>query len=104
MIDLHATGPDVEPSVSLPELHLSKPGIHLPAVRVDNAEIIRRVRAPSKGSDAEFATIASAIEHVFGLCKTRVRYLEPDKRPGIIADYAVAAAKNCLEVNDVSPG
>ena len=88
--------------MSLPELYLSKPGIHLPAVRVDNAEIIRRVRAAFKGTDAEFATIASAIEHVFGLCKTQVRYLEPDKRPGIIADYAVEAAKSCLAVNDVS--
>jgi 3-oxoacyl-[acyl-carrier-protein] synthase-3 len=85
----------------LPELYLSKPFVHLPAVRVDNAEIIRRVRAAFKGTDAEFASIASAIEHVFGLCKTQVRYLEPDERPGIIADYAVAAAKQCLEMNDV---
>ncbi len=88
--------------MSLPELHLSKPGIHLPAVRVDNAEIIRRVRAAFKGSDAEFATIASAIEHVFGLCKTQVRYLEPHLRPGTLADYAVEAAKKCLQVNEVS--
>ena len=43
------------PFVSLPELYLSKPGVHLPAVRVDNAEIIRRVRARFKGTDAEFA-------------------------------------------------
>jgi len=100
MID-RSFGP-LRPFVSLPELHLSKPGIHLPAVRVDNAEIIRRVRAAFRGSDDEFATIASAIEHVFGLCKTQVRYLEPEKTPGIIADYAVAAAKNCLEVNGVS--
>jgi 3-oxoacyl-[acyl-carrier-protein] synthase III len=88
--------------VSLPELHLSKPGVQLPATRVDNAEIIRRVRAAFKGSDAEFVSIASAIEHVFGLCKTRVRYLEPDAmRPGILADYAVEAAKQCLEINGV---
>ena len=86
----------------LPELYLSKPGVHLPATRVDNAEIIRRVRAAFKGSDDEFASIASAIEHVFGLCKTRVRYLEPDERQGIVADYAVAAAQKCLEVNAVS--
>ncbi len=65
-------------------------------------KIIRRVRARFKGSDAEFAVIASAIEHVFGLCKTQVRYLEPDERPGIVADYAVAAAQDCLAVNDVS--
>ncbi len=88
--------------MSLPELHLSKPGVHLPATAVDNAEIIRRVRAAFKGTDDQFAGVASAIEHVFGLCKTRVRYLEPDERPGIVGDYAVAASKNCLEVNGVS--
>ena len=55
-----------------------------------------------QGTEDEFAAIAAAIEHVFGLCKTRDRYLEPDERPGIVADYAVAAARNCLEVNDVS--
>ena len=70
--------------MSLPELYLSKPGVHLPSVRVDNAEIIRRVRAAFKGTDAEFAPIASAIEHIFGLCKTQVRYLEPDERQGIV--------------------
>src|SRR3954466_11082557 len=90
------------PPVSFPKLHLSKPGIQLPATRVDNAEIIRRVRARFRGTDDQFASVASAIEHVFGLCKTRDRYLETDERPGIVADYAVAAARRCLEVNKVS--
>ena len=88
--------------MSLPELYLSKPGVALPATRVDNAEIIGRVRARFKGTDAEFASIASAIEHIFGLCGTKVRYLEPEERPGIIGDYAVAAARDCLAANDVS--
>lgn len=89
--------------MSLPELYLSKPGVSLPSTAVDNAETIRRVRARFKGTDEEFAPIASAIEHVFGLCKTRVRYIEPDAmREGILGDYAVAAAKECLEVNNVS--
>jgi 3-oxoacyl-[acyl-carrier-protein] synthase-3 len=88
--------------VSFPELHLSKPGVALPSVRVDNAEIIRRVRACFKGTSEQFAGIASAIEHVFGLCKTQVRYLEPDVRPGSVADYAVTASQACLAANDVS--
>jgi 3-oxoacyl-[acyl-carrier-protein] synthase-3 len=88
--------------VSFPELYLSKPGVSIPATRVDNAEILRRVRACFKGSDDAFATIAAAIEHIFGLCKTQVRYLEPDIQPGMLADYAVAAARECLEVNRVS--
>jgi len=69
---------------------------------VDNAETIRRVRAQFRGTEAQFATVAAAIEHVFGLCKTRARYLESEDRPGIVADYAVAAARDCLEVNGVS--
>src|SRR5207244_6494159 len=35
-------------------------------------------------------------------CGTKVRYLEPEERPGIIGDYAVAAAKDCLAANAVS--
>ena len=58
--------------VSLPELHLSKPGVTLPTTRVDNAEVLRRVRAQFKGTADEFAGIASAIERVFGLCRTQV--------------------------------
>lgn len=88
--------------MSFPELHLSKPGVALPSVRVDNAEIIRRVRACFKGTSDQFAVIASAIEHVFGLCKTQVRYIEPDVRPGSVADYAVTASRACLAANDVS--
>lgn len=88
--------------MSLPELYLSKPGVIIPATRVDNAETIRRVRACFKGTDEEFVRVEAAIEHVFGLCKTQVRYLEGDVRPGIVADYGVAAAKQCLEVNGVS--
>lgn len=82
-------------------LHLSKPGVAFPSTRVDNAEILRRVRAEFKGTDEQFAGIRSAIEHVWGLCKTRERYMEPDPAARV-ADYAVLAAKQCLEVNGVS--
>jgi 3-oxoacyl-[acyl-carrier-protein] synthase III len=87
--------------VSLPELYLSKPGVTFPSTRVDNAEILRRVRAEFKGSEQEFATVASAIERVFGLCGTTQRYMDPD-HDARVADYAVTAAKRCLEVNGVS--
>ena len=87
--------------MSLPELYLSKPGVVFPGKPVDNAETIRRVREQFKGTDKQFASLASAIEHVFGLCKTRVRYLESEKS-GTVADYAVAAARQCLDVNESS--
>jgi 3-oxoacyl-[acyl-carrier-protein] synthase III len=85
----------------LPELHLSKPGVSFPSTRVDNAEIIRRVRERYRGPESDWPTLESAIEHVFGLCKTRHRYLEPDENARV-ADYAVRAAKHCLEVNGAS--
>jgi 3-oxoacyl-[acyl-carrier-protein] synthase III len=88
--------------LSFPDLFLSRPGVHLPATRVDNAEVIRRVRAAFKGSGDEFVKVAAAIEHVFGLCKTQVRYIEPEIRPGMVADYAVTAARRCLDENGVS--
>jgi 3-oxoacyl-[acyl-carrier-protein] synthase III len=86
--------------VSLPELYLSKPGVSLPTTRVDNAETIRRVREQFKGTEQEFARLASAIEHVFHLSRTRDRYLDPNFEARV-ADYAVSAAQNCLEVNKV---
>lgn len=69
-----------------------------PETRVDNAEILRRVRAQYRGDEAGWHTLESAIERVFSMCKTEVRYLEPN-REARVADYAVAAAKQCLEVN-----
>lgn len=87
--------------MSLPKLYLSKPGVSFPGRRVDNAETIRRVRAQFKGTDKEFATVAAAIEHIFSLCKTHERYLEAGEGGGV-ADYAVLAAKKCLEANETS--
>jgi 3-oxoacyl-[acyl-carrier-protein] synthase III len=87
--------------VSLPELHISRPGIVIPGEPVDNAETLRRVRAEFKGTDKQFQNVAAAIDRVFGLCKTRVRYLEKDQK-GSVADYAVDAARKCLEINHAS--
>jgi len=87
--------------LSLPEFHLSKPGVAFPATRVDNAEVIRRVQELYRGSAEDWPTLKSAIEHVFGLCKTQYRYLAAQDEAGV-ADQAVAAAKNCIEVNSAS--
>lgn len=72
-----------------------------PSVCVDNAEILRRVREQFRGAEEDWPTVESAIEHVFGLCKTRTRYLEPDEKARV-ADFAVAASKHCLEQNGAS--
>jgi len=80
---------------------VSKPGVTFPATRVDNAEIIRRVRAHYRGPEGDWSTIESAIERVFAMCKTHMRFLEPNKEARV-ADYAVAAAKECLEANQAT--
>jgi 3-oxoacyl-[acyl-carrier-protein] synthase-3 len=87
--------------VSFPHLHLSRPGVFFPSPRVDNAEILRRVREHYRGDEAAWPTLASAIEHVFGLCRTRHRHLEASDEARV-ADQAVAAAKQCLEINHAS--
>ncbi|MCL2450567.1 MAG: hypothetical protein FWD17_16590, partial [Polyangiaceae bacterium] len=87
--------------MTLPELYISKPGVSFPTTRVDNAETLRRVRAHFQGTEKEFVRLASAIEHVLGVCKTQVRYLDTDENARV-ADYAVAAAKDCLATNDIS--
>ncbi len=84
--------------MSLPQLHLSKPGVHFPETRVDNAEIIRRVREKFRGPEAEWPAIQSGIEKVFALCNTQTRYLESDM-DARVAEYAAAAARSCLEIN-----
>lgn len=89
----------------IPELHLSKPGVAFPAARVTNADIIARVRQNYRGPEKEWATIEGAIEHIFGLCRTNVRYLEfaeSARESARVADFAVAAALDCLEVNGAS--
>lgn len=87
--------------MSLPPFYLSKPGVSFPATRVDNAEILARVRREYRGAESDWPTLESAIQHVFGLCRTDVRYLEPDESARV-ADYAVAAARQCLETNQTS--
>jgi 3-oxoacyl-[acyl-carrier-protein] synthase III len=84
--------------VTFPELYLSKPGVSVPSTRVDNAEIIGRVRERYHGAESDWPALRSAIEHMFALCRTRQRFL--DERPEArVADYAVAAVRKCLELN-----
>lgn len=87
--------------MSLLDLYLSKPGVSFPETRVDNAEIIRRVRSQFAGSEEDWTTVESAILHVFGLCKTDQRFLDPNDDASV-GEYAVAAARHCLEVNKAS--
>ncbi len=84
--------------MSLPELYLSRPGVHFPEQGFDNEAIINLVRDKFRGTSTEWKSVRSGIEHLFGLCGTKYRYLETDI-DARVADYAVAAARKCLEEN-----
>lgn len=84
--------------MALPELYLSKPGVTFPGSLVDNAEIVRRVRERYRGSASDWPNVEAAIEHMFGLCRTRTRYLAPAEEARV-ADFAVAAAQQCIAAN-----
>lgn len=85
----------------LSELYLSKPGVSFPEPKVDNAEILRRVRQRYRGAEGDWPKLASAIEHVWGICRTRTRHLaDADER--CVADYAVKATQHCLAVNETT--
>ncbi len=84
--------------MTLPELYISRPGVAFPNTRIDNAEVLRRVREQFKGPAADWPNLEAAIQKVFGVCQTNVRYLEEDY-DARVAGYAAAAAEDCLEKN-----
>jgi 3-oxoacyl-[acyl-carrier-protein] synthase-3 len=84
--------------MSVQDFFLSRPGVCFPTTRVDNAEVIRRVRARFRGSETQWASLQAAIEHMFALCKTRERFLD-ERDEANVADYAVGAAEECLMLN-----
>src|SRR5690349_11748893 len=84
--------------MSVQDFFLSRPGVSFPTTRVDNAEIIRRVRAKYRGPEGQWPSLQSAIEHMFALCKTRERFLD-EREEASVADYAVLAADECLMLN-----
>ncbi len=87
--------------MSIPEFHLSKPGVTFPATSVDNAETIGRIYSQYKGPEENWPTLRAAIERGFRISGTSQRFLEPNSEARV-ADYAVAAARHCLEVNRAS--
>jgi 3-oxoacyl-[acyl-carrier-protein] synthase III len=84
--------------MSLPDLYISRPGVAFPEQRLDNEDILRLVKASYRGSESDWPALESAILKVFGACKSQYRFLEPN-HAARVADYACAAARHCLEVN-----
>jgi len=83
-----------------PEVFLSRPAIVLPPERLDNDEVLRRIRENYRGDEARWSIIESTIKRVFQACNTRVRFLEPDETVRV-ADYASRASEAVLRDCDV---
>jgi 3-oxoacyl-[acyl-carrier-protein] synthase-3 len=75
--------------------------VSFPEPKVDNAEILRRVRQQYRGAEGDWPKLASAIEHVWGICRTKTRHLAPADEMGV-AHYAVKASEHCLAVNETT--
>jgi 3-oxoacyl-[acyl-carrier-protein] synthase III len=85
----------------LPRLYLSRPATSLPGLVVDNEEVLARVRASFRGSDAEWEPMERVLRGAFEQCNTHVRYLEGEDlvSPG---EFAAQAAATCLAENGVA--
>lgn len=81
--------------MGFPTAYLSAPAIQLPSARLDNDEVLRRVRSRFRGGEGAWSEIERSARFVLDRCNTRVRYLEEDPAARV-GDYAAAAAQRCL--------
>ncbi|TPV96496.1 MAG: hypothetical protein B7733_04395 [Myxococcales bacterium FL481] len=87
--------------MTLPALYLSRPGVALPATKLDNDDVLAKVRANYRGDPKRWSVVEGAIRRIFAMCQTRVRYLD-EREEARVADYAVDAVHDCLQVNATS--
>jgi len=92
----------VRTCMSFPVVHLSRPAVVLPSGRVDNDEVLRRIRESYRGRPSLWPIVEESIRYVFARCNTHVRFFEPDDDVQV-ADYAARAATACIEANELLP-
>lgn len=81
--------------MSLPPVWISAPAVRLPKQAVGNDEMIARVKARFRGTDAEFDRVERRIRSLFRACGSETRYLE-EEAPTPLAGHAAAAATDLL--------
>jgi len=82
-------------------VHLSRPGVALPPDRLDNAQVLGRIRENYRGDPTLWPMIEAGVGLVFEKCNSQYRHIESDQTIDP-ADYAVRAAKACMEENGVA--
>jgi 3-oxoacyl-[acyl-carrier-protein] synthase III len=88
--------------MSLPSVYLSRPAVLLPSHRVDNEDVVRRLRENYRGKPENWSTVEEAVRYVFARCNTHVRYFEPDPKVRV-GEFASRVATACLESNELLP-
>ena len=88
--------------MKIPAKYLSRPSIKLPKHKLDNDEVINRIKKNYKGDVKQFSQIKEMVAYVFKKCNSQYRYLEQDYSASI-GNFAAKAGKDCMEKNSVSP-
>jgi 3-oxoacyl-[acyl-carrier-protein] synthase III len=88
--------------MSLPPTYLSAPVVVLPTTRLDNDQVIARVRSNYQGAPQRWPLLEAAMRRVLDRCATGVRYIEEDDTRRV-GDFAAKAANGVLEEQGVSP-
>jgi 3-oxoacyl-[acyl-carrier-protein] synthase-3 len=87
--------------MALPEVYLSAPAVVLPGRKVDNEELLGRVRRAFRGPGADWDDVERRIRFVWKQCGSKERWLaEEQSRP--VADHAVRAAQACLAAQGIA--
>ena len=82
--------------MAFPEVYLSPPGVALPADRLDNDEVIRRIKQNYRGEESGWPMIEAGIRRVFEVSNSKYRYLESDTTVRV-ADFALRAVTEALD-------
>ena len=88
--------------MGFPEAYLSRPAVVFPEQRLDNEELVRRIRERYRGAPEQWPIIEAGVRTVFRHCNSQYRYIEADETVRV-ADFAARAARDCLAANGVAP-
>lgn len=86
----------------IPEVYLCPPTVELPSTQVDNAELMRRIKANFHGDPAVWPLIEAGVQHVVTKCNSQMRYIEEDTSI-TNGQMAAKAAKRCLDAYGLKP-
>lgn len=88
--------------MALPQLHISRPTVHLPDTKLSNEDLIGLIKDNYKNGAEDWPALELAVRYVFDRCNSGYRYIETDHSVRV-GDFGARAAQQCLEENGVAP-